>query len=95
MSVPGSFRPGREDRAAAAASTTVEPCVGCHEETAAGSAFYSDRLEIPRADGGRAYLCTDCHARATAARNGKPLADADLQTIGDNGVFIGLGLIGI
>jgi hypothetical protein len=95
MSVPRRFRRGPDDRAAGAASTTVEPCVECHEETAAGSAFYSDRLEITRGDGGRAYLCADCHARARAARNGEPLTDADLQAIGDNGVMIGLGLIGI
>ena len=79
----------------AIASTTAEPCVGCHDETAAGSALYSDRLEIARSDGAMAHLCADCHARARAARRGEELSDADLQTIGDNGLLIGAGFFGI
>ena len=73
----------------------ADPCVVCGEETAAGSVFYSDRIAIERTDGRRAYLCADCHARARAARNGTELTEADLQTIGDNGVMIGAGLFGI
>ncbi len=94
MPVP-KLRRGQRDAEAVAASTTVEPCVECHQETAAGSAFYSDRLEIRRKDGSVAYLCSECHTRARAAKSGKPLTDADLQTIGDNGLMIGAGFIGI
>ena len=79
----------------AAASTAKEPCVGCNEETAVGSVFYSDRLQIERSDGGRAYLCADCHARARAAKMGEELTDADLTTIADNGLLIGVAFIGI
>ena len=94
MSVP-RLRRGRSEPQDAAATTTVEPCVNCHEETAVGSVFYSDRVEIDRKDGSRAYLCSDCHARARAAKDGRPLTEADLQAIGDNGLMIGAGFIGI
>jgi hypothetical protein len=76
-------------------SDPLEPCLNCHEETAAGSVFYSDRAEITRSDGTRVYLCSDCQATARAAKSGKPLTEADLQTIGDNGLMIGAGFIGI
>jgi hypothetical protein len=94
MGVP-KIRRGGTVAADTTASTTVEPCVGCHDETAASSALYSDRLEIDRSDGGKAYLCADCHARARAAKTGGELSDADLRTIGDNGLMIGAGLFGI
>ena len=71
-----------------------EPCAGCGEECAAGSAFYSDRRETNRSDGERTYLCSDCLGRAHAARKGKPLTDADLRTIADNGLMVGVGLLG-
>jgi hypothetical protein len=73
-------------------STTVEPCVQCLEETAAGSVFYSDRLVITRTDGGRSFLCSDCCTRARAAKLGEPLTEADLQVIADNGLMISVGL---
>ncbi len=95
MSVPRPFSRRREDPAGSADSTTIEPCLHCGDGTAAGTALYSDRLEIERSDGGRAYLCADCHAKARAARNGQPLTEADLQAIGDNGLMIGAGFIAI
>jgi nitrate reductase cytochrome c-type subunit len=95
MSVPTPFRNRHDGRAAAAVSPTVEPCIECHEETEAGSPFYSARLRIERADGGGVYLCADCHARERAARNGRPLNEADLQVIADNGVVIGAGFFAV
>ena len=95
MSVPKLHRGRRSGPDAAVPSTTIEPCVEGQEETAAGSVFYSDRLDIERTDGDRAYVCGDCHARARAAKKGEPLTEADLQAIGHNGVLIGVGFIGI
>ena len=37
-----------------------EPCLGCGEETAVGSVFYSDRREAVAPDGTRGYLCSEC-----------------------------------
>ena len=95
MSVPKLRRGRGAPEGSAAPSTTIEPCLECQEETAAGSVFYSDRLEIERKDGSRVYLCADCHARARAARSGKPLTEADLEAIGENGLMIGLGFFNV
>ncbi len=77
-----------------AASTAKEPCAACGEETAAGSAFYSDRRQTTRTDGTRTFLCSDCLGRAHAARKGEPLTDADLRVIAENGLVVGVGLLG-
>jgi hypothetical protein len=71
-----------------------EPCAGCGEETAAGSAFFSDRRQATRTDGARTFLCSDCLRRAHAARKGEPLTDADLRVIADNGLMVGVGFLG-
>jgi hypothetical protein len=91
----GKRRGRHDDALTIAPSTTVEPCIECHDETAAGSALYSDRIVIQRPDAEPAYLCAGCHALARGARNDRPLSEAGLQTIGENGTVIGLGLIGI
>ena len=44
-----------------------EPCLGCEEETAVGSVFFSDRKVVGDPDGPRAYLCSLCVARIRAA----------------------------
>jgi hypothetical protein len=75
-------------------SNAEEPCVGCGEETAVGSFFFSDRRDIIRSDGARVFLCSDCQARAHRARHGEALTDTDLRTIADNGTMIGVGLFG-
>ena len=75
-------------------STVEEPCVGCGQETAAGSVFFSDRRDIDRSDGARVYLCSDCQSRAHRARKGEPLSDEDLQIIANNGMMIGVGFLG-
>jgi hypothetical protein len=75
-------------------SNAEEPCVGCGEETAVGSFFFSDRRDISRSDGARVFLCSDCQARAHRARKGEALTDADLRTIADNGMMIGAGFLG-
>jgi len=74
-------------------SNAEEPCVGCGEETAVGSFFFSDRRDIIRSDGARVFLCSDCQARAHRARNGEALTDADLRTIAENGTMIGVGFL--
>jgi hypothetical protein len=61
-----------------APASATEPCLGCGEETAPGSVFYSDRREIDRDDGMRVFLCSDCRS-------------ADLRTIANNGMMIGAG----
>ncbi len=92
MSIPRLHRGGPVTAPAAPPPTTVEPCVRCLEETAAGSVFYSDRLLISRTDGGRSYLCSDCGTSARAAKMGEPLTEADLKVIADNGLMINVGL---
>ena len=44
-----------------------EPCLGCGEETAVGSVFFSDRKVVEDPDGRRAYLCSLCVSRIRAA----------------------------
>jgi len=76
------------------ASNAQEPCVGCGEETAVGSVFFSDRRAIDRSDGVRVFLCSECQAAAHHARKGEPLSEEDLQIIAGNGLMIGAGLLG-
>ena len=80
------------DKPVAPASSTKEPCLACFEETAAGSAFFYDRLAVAGSSGQRGYLCSDCTTRARAAKMGEPLTDADLRVIADNGLMVGVGL---
>ena len=75
-------------------SAVEEPCVGCGQETAAGSVFFSDRRDIARSDGARVYLCSECQSKAHRARKGEPLSDEDLQIIANNGMMIGVGFLG-
>jgi hypothetical protein len=74
-----------------APASATEPCLGCGEETAPGSVFYSDRREIDRDDGMRVFLCFDCRSAAHRARKGVPLTEEDLRTIANNGMMIGAG----
>ncbi len=85
---------GRRHPEAPPSSTAEEPCVGCGEETAVGSVFFSDRRAITRSDGARVYLCSDCQSRAHRSRKGEPLSDEDLRTIADNGMMVGAGFLG-
>lgn len=62
-----------------------EPCSGCGDETGAGSILYSDRRSFDLETGGRAYLCSYCVQRASAARRGRPLTDAEARRLLDNG----------
>jgi hypothetical protein len=75
-------------------SSAEEPCLGCGQETAAGGVFFSDRREIAHSDGTRAFLCSECQARAHQARKGEPLSDEDLSKIARNGAAIGAGFLG-
>jgi hypothetical protein len=52
-----------------------EPCLGCGEETAVGSVFFSDRHVVEDPDGLRAYLCSACVARIRAAGHHEGLTD--------------------
>jgi hypothetical protein len=76
-----------------APSNADEPCLGCGEETAPGSVFYSDRREMNRDDGVRVFLCSDCQGAAHRARKGAPLSEEYLHTIANNGLMIGAGLL--
>jgi hypothetical protein len=44
-----------------------EPCIGCGEDTAVGSVFFSDRKVVEDPDGRRAYVCSLCVARIRSA----------------------------
>jgi hypothetical protein len=68
--------------------------MGCGQETAAGSVFFSDRREIAISGGTRAFMCSECQERAHLARKGEPLTDEDLRTIAKNGGMIGAGFLG-
>jgi hypothetical protein len=75
------------------ASGAQEPCLGCGEETAVGSIFYSDRRSVARAEGTTSYLCSECQVRAHRARKGQPLSDENILIIADNGMMIGAGFL--
>ena len=65
-------------------ASAKEPCRGCGEETAVGSAFFSDRHSIEHEDGPRTYLCTLCDSRIRSSRVGKRMTDADVRRIVEN-----------
>ena len=90
-SLVSRLRRGEGRTAEIPTSGTEEPCVGCGQETAIGSMFFSDRRETAISDGTRAYLCSDCQAMAHRARKGQPLTDDELRTIAKNGFVIGAG----
>jgi hypothetical protein len=62
-----------------------EPCIGCGEETAVGSIFYSDRHPIDQADGRRTHLCTLCDARIRSSGRGRRLTDDQVRSLIANG----------
>ena len=66
-------------------SSAREPCLGCGEETAVGSIFFSDRHTVEHSDGTRAYLCTLCDARIRSSRKGMRLTDEEVRDIVENG----------
>jgi hypothetical protein len=66
-------------------SSATEPCLGCGEETAVGSVFFSDRHTAEHSDGPRTYLCTLCDARIRSSRKGKRLTDEEVRDIVENG----------
>ena len=76
---------GHADPAATSAPGAIEPCVGCGEETAVGSVFFSDRHQVDRSDGSRAYLCSLCDARVRLSRNGRRLTDEEVRSVVENG----------
>jgi hypothetical protein len=51
----------------------VEPCLGCGEETAIGSVFFSDRKVVENPAGPNAHLCSLCVSRIRAAGHHEPL----------------------
>ena len=75
------------------APSGVEPCMGCGEETAVGSIFFSDRRSVTTAAGSRVLLCSECQTKAHHARKGEPLTDEDLRTIAGNGTMIVVGFL--
>lgn len=65
-------------------SSAREPCVGCGEETAVGSIFFSDWHTIEQSDGTRTYLCTLCDARLRSSRKSKRQTDEEVRDIVEN-----------
>jgi hypothetical protein len=83
------------DRASAAERVVgEEPCIGCGEETAVGSVFFSDRCTVEHADGTRTYLCTLCDARIRASRKGVRLTDEEVRDIVENGSLAAISWAG-
>jgi hypothetical protein len=71
-----------------------EPCLGCGEEIAVGSVFFSDRHVVGGSDGPRAFLCSACVARIRAAGHHEELEElTDVKTVGEL-AMIGLNLGG-
>jgi hypothetical protein len=68
-----------------------EPCLNCGEETAIGSAFFSDRTRIDLDGEQVAYLCSLCDSGLRASRKGKPLTDEEVRNLVKNGTAIALG----
>jgi hypothetical protein len=68
-----------------------EPCLGCGEETAVGSVFFSDRHTIEHTDGQRTYLCTLCDSPIRSSRKGRRLTDKEVRNIVENGSIVALG----
>ena len=75
-------------------SSAREPCVGCGEETAVGSVFFSDRETVERSDGTRTYLCTLCDARIRSSRKGKLLTDEEVRSVVENGSMAAISWAG-
>ena len=67
------------------ASSAKEPCVGCGEETASGSIFYSDRHRVERTDRTHSFLCSLCDSRIRAAGKGRRLTDEEVRNTVENG----------
>lgn len=59
-------------------SSKVEPCVSCGEETASGSAFYSDRREAKTPEGAPYFVCSECLKRVHHGDHYVDLDDPDL-----------------
>ena len=71
-------------------SANEERCLGCGDETAAGTVLFSGRHDVDIPGEPRRYLCDECYAKARAAKGGE-LTEADLRVIAKNGVMIGAG----
>jgi hypothetical protein len=71
-----------------------EPCVGCGEETAVGSIFYSDRHGIEHDGGRRSFLCALCDARVRSSRRGTALTDEEVRRMVENGSIAGIAWSG-
>jgi len=56
-----------------------EACAGCGEETAIGSAFYSDRRQIDLEDGSHAFICTGCDERIAGSRRGSRMTEGEFR----------------
>jgi hypothetical protein len=55
-----------------------EPCVGCGEETAIGSIFFSDRREGRTPHGRPAFLCSECQKRVPADVHPVDMSDPEV-----------------
>jgi hypothetical protein len=75
-------------------SSAKEQCLGCGEETALGSVFYSDRTTIEQANGERAYLCSLCDSRIRSSRRGRPMTDEEARQLVTNGIGVLYGTNG-
>jgi hypothetical protein len=76
--------------------SAMEPCAACGDETAAGSAFFSDRLTIVRPDSGSGFLCSACDASARAANKPWRPSGDEVEKLARNGsmaagIFMGGG----
>jgi hypothetical protein len=73
-------------------SIAKEPCARCGQETAAGSAFYSDR-RLVRARGGQQRIeCSQCSERPR--RSGKGLTKEQAEQVAKNGSMAMISISG-
>jgi hypothetical protein len=71
-------------RHVAPAASVQEPCASCGEETAVGSVFFSDRLNIPRDGRPDAFLCGLCDAQIRASHKPTRMTGEDVAAFTRN-----------
>jgi hypothetical protein len=83
---------GRRHRTPAVSAR--EPCARCGEETAVGSVFFSDRLQIRRQDRPDAFLCRLCNAQIRASHKPVRWRDEDVAAFTRNASAAAINWLG-
>jgi hypothetical protein len=59
----------------------LEPCESCGDETATGTALYTERREVTDPTGRRTFLCGPCAERVVVARRRETLSEEDRRKL--------------